>query len=153
MWDDITCPFLYFNGTIFEGWGGINDFISYFIGDVVGDYLTMLGLKLTHINERGPMCWEVTLNDIPDIIDKYHSCTHFLGCTTYIKPYPYMACRRCSNYIFIFDLTPGFNLLGKNTSKTIRETFKFGNLPYTKGLTVYKILANSFFNTKHPLPK
>ena len=24
------------------------------------------------------------------------------------------ACRRCSNYIFILDLTPGFNWLGKD---------------------------------------
>ena len=32
-------------------------------------------------------------------------------------------CRRCSNYIFIFDLTPGFTGLGKENCKTRRETF------------------------------
>ena len=32
---------------------------------------------------------------------------------------------RCSNYIFILDLTPGFNALGKGNCKTRRETFKF----------------------------
>ena len=35
------------------------------------------------------------------------------------------AYRRCPNYIFILDLTPGFNGLGKDNSKMRRETFKF----------------------------
>ena len=39
-----------------------------------------------------------------------------------------IACRRCSNYIFILDLTPGFIGLGKDNYKTRRETFKFGDL-------------------------
>ena len=36
--------------------------------------------------------------------------------------------RRCSNYIFILDLTPGFNGLGKGNCKTRRESFNFGDL-------------------------
>ena len=36
--------------------------------------------------------------------------------------------RRCSNYIFIFDLTLGFNRLGKDKCKTRRETIKFWDL-------------------------
>ena len=36
-----------------------------------------------------------------------------------------IACRRCSNYIFILDLTPGFIGLGEDNSTTRRETFKF----------------------------
>ena len=32
--------------------------------------------------------------------------------------------RLCSNYIFILDLTPDFNRLGKDNCKTRRETFK-----------------------------
>ena len=32
--------------------------------------------------------------------------------------------RRCSNQIFIFDLTPGFNGFGKDNCKRRRETFK-----------------------------
>ena len=39
-----------------------------------------------------------------------------------------IACRRCSNYIFILNLTPGFNGLGKDNCKMRRETFKFWNL-------------------------
>ena len=39
-----------------------------------------------------------------------------------------IACRRCSNYIFILDLTLGFIGLGKDNCKTSRETFKFGDL-------------------------
>ena len=39
-----------------------------------------------------------------------------------------IACRRCSNYIFILELTPGFIGLGKDNCKTRRETFKFGDL-------------------------
>ena len=36
-----------------------------------------------------------------------------------------IACRRCSNYIFIRDWTPGFSGLDKDSRKTRRETFKF----------------------------
>ena len=36
-----------------------------------------------------------------------------------------IACRRCSNYIFILDLTPGFIGLGKDNCKTRTETFMF----------------------------
>ena len=36
-----------------------------------------------------------------------------------------IACRRCSNYIFILNLTPGFNGLGKDNYKMRREAFKF----------------------------
>ena len=39
-----------------------------------------------------------------------------------------IACRRCANYIFILDLTPGFNGLGEDNYKMIRETFKFWDL-------------------------
>ena len=39
-----------------------------------------------------------------------------------------IAWRRCSNYIFILDLTPGFNGLGKDYCETRRETFKFWDL-------------------------
>ena len=39
-----------------------------------------------------------------------------------------MACRRCSNNIFILDLTPGFIELGKDNCKTKRETFRFWDL-------------------------
>ena len=38
------------------------------------------------------------------------------------------ACRRCSNYNFILDWSPGFNGLGKGNCKTRRETFKFWDL-------------------------
>ena len=34
----------------------------------------------------------------------------------------------CSNYIFILDLTPGFNGLRKGNCKTRRESFKFWDL-------------------------
>ena len=36
-----------------------------------------------------------------------------------------IAWRRCSNYIFIPNLTHGFNSLGKDSCKTRQETFKF----------------------------
>ena len=39
-----------------------------------------------------------------------------------------IACRHCSNYIFILDLTPGLNGLGKDNYKTRWETFRFWNL-------------------------
>ena len=39
-----------------------------------------------------------------------------------------IACRRCSNYIFILNLTPGFNGLSKDNYKMRREAFKFWDL-------------------------
>ena len=39
-----------------------------------------------------------------------------------------IACRRCSNYIFILDLTPGLKGLGKYDFKTRWESFKFWDL-------------------------
>ena len=38
------------------------------------------------------------------------------------------ACRRCSNYVFIIDLTPGSNCLGRCNCKKRRETFKYWDL-------------------------
>ena len=48
-----------------------------------------------------------------------------------------MPCRHCSNYIFILDLTPGFNKLGKDYCKKGRETFNLlgFSAPYITGLT------------------
>ena len=39
-----------------------------------------------------------------------------------------IACRRCSNYIFILNLIHSFSRLGKDTCKTRRETCKFWDL-------------------------
>ena len=39
-----------------------------------------------------------------------------------------IACRRCSNYIFILDLIHGFNRLGKDNCKAGRESIKFWDL-------------------------
>ena len=36
--------------------------------------------------------------------------------------------QRCSNYIFILDLTSGSNGLGKDNYKTTRYTFEFWDL-------------------------
>ena len=48
------------------------------------------------------------------------------------------ACRRCSNYIFILDLTPGSSGLGNDNCKTTQETFKFlwFGVSYIRDLTV-----------------
>ena len=39
-----------------------------------------------------------------------------------------IACRRCSNYIFILDLTSGFKGFSKDSRKTVRESFKCWDL-------------------------
>ena len=46
----------------------------------------------------------------------------FRLCSRFLK---HIACRRCSNYIFILNLTRGFNGLGKDNYKTGRETVMF----------------------------
>ena len=47
-----------------------------------------------------------------------------LGCSWSIP------CRRCSNYIFILNLTPGFNGLGKDNYKMTWKAFKFWDLEH-----------------------
>ena len=39
-----------------------------------------------------------------------------------------LACRRCSNYIFILNLTPAFNGRSEDNCKRIQETSKFWDL-------------------------
>ena len=39
-----------------------------------------------------------------------------------------VASRRCCNYLFILDLTPGFNRLRKENCKTRQETYQFLDL-------------------------
>ena len=51
VWDEITYPFLNFNGAIVEVQEWISTFIPHFSGAC--DYLSMLGLKLNHVNKRG----------------------------------------------------------------------------------------------------
>ena len=54
------------------------------------------------------------------------------------------ACRRCSNYIFILNLTSGFSGLDKDNCKMRRETFKFGDLVHLI-LEVWQYSVNIFF--------
>ena len=39
-----------------------------------------------------------------------------------------ITCRRCSTYIFIYDLTPGLNGLGKDNCRARQESFRFWDL-------------------------
>ena len=48
MWDGIRYPFPKFNGATVEVWERIRNFIPH------GDYLSMLELKLIHVNKGGP---------------------------------------------------------------------------------------------------
>ena len=52
MWDEITYPFLNYNGATVEVKEWISNFIPHFTW--VCDYLSMLGLKLIHVIKRGP---------------------------------------------------------------------------------------------------
>ena len=52
-----------------------------------------------------------------------------------------IACWHCSNYIFILDLTPGVNGLGKDNYKTRQETLKFGELVHLI-LEVWRFIKN-----------
>ena len=66
----------------------------------------------------------------PNILSSLWYKTHFsrqLNCWSLRCSWS-IACRRCSNYIFILNLTPGFNGLGKDNYKMRREAFKFWDL-------------------------
>ena len=68
----------------------------------------------------------------------YSRCALYKG-FEYIYIYILIACRGCSNYIFILDLTPGLRGLGEDNCKKRREIFKLWDLVglYITGLTVY----------------
>ena len=51
-----------------------------------------------------------------------------------------IACRRCSKHVFILDLTPDFNGLGKDNWNKRRETFTFCDLVRLK-LEVWRYLS------------
>ena len=57
VWDEITYPFLNFNGATVEVYEWMSNFIPHFTGHVV--ILSMLGLKLNHVSKRGnwPLVW------------------------------------------------------------------------------------------------
>ena len=56
-----------------------------------------------------------------------------------------IARRRCSNYIFILDLTPGFNGLGKDNCKTRRGSFMFWDL--------VRLISEIYGNSQLTLPE
>ena len=59
-----------------------------------------------------------------------------------------IACRRCSNYIFILNLTPGFIGLGKDNCKTRREAARFGDLVHPILETLRYLYFLSFFSSE-----
>ena len=61
----------------------------------------------------------------------YYITQKFASCVSPLLKYRCSwstACRRCSNYIFILNLTRGLNGLGKGNYKTRRETFTLWDL-------------------------
>ena len=89
-------------------------------------YFNMFSVVLLKIILK---CWMETLiycifqNWCNGLKPRYHQTTNTsLRCSWSI------ACRRCSNNIFILDLAPGFIGLGKDSCKTRRETFTFWEL-------------------------
>ena len=49
-----------------------------------------------------------------------------------------IACRRCSNYIFILDLTHGLNGLSKDNCKTRQKSVLYFGVTYIRDFTLYK---------------
>ena len=56
MWDEITYPFLNFNGAAVEVKEWISNFTPHFTRHVI-TLPGMLGLKLNHVSKSGP--WEI----------------------------------------------------------------------------------------------
>ena len=89
-------------------------------------------LKITYLNFHSNFPWVneliflLTQYTVKSLIYKTHFSRQFncwsLRCSWSI------ACRHCSNYIFILHLTLGFNILRKDNCKPWRETFKFWDL-------------------------
>ena len=95
--------------------------------DVIMWYLCMLLYNFVWMCTRSwsSYCvfitWRTILNIPSSLLYKSHFSRQLkcwsLRCSWSI------ACRRCSNYIFILSLTPGFNGLGKDNYKMRREAF------------------------------
>ena len=68
-----------------------------------------------------------TLSDIPSSLKHKAHFSRQLNCWSLRCSWS-IACQRCSNYIFILNLTLGFNGLGKNNYKMTREAYKFWDL-------------------------
>ena len=62
----------------------------------------------------------------PNIVMKYQSILKVFICWSLRCSWS-IDCRRCSNYIFTINLTPGFNIMGKDNCKTRPEIFMFGD--------------------------
>ena len=58
---------------------------------------------------------------IPSNLLRQYNCWSLRCCWS-------IACRRCSNYIFILGLTPGFNGLGKELQDKTRSILSFGDI-------------------------
>ena len=54
-----------------------------------------------------------------------------------------IACRRCSNYIFVLRLTPGFNILRKHNCKSRREIILGFGASYIRYLLYLKLHRRS----------
>ena len=59
IWDEITYPFLNFNGAIIEVWEWVGNFIPHFIMDVI--VYPILGLKLTMSVKQAPGVGKMTV--------------------------------------------------------------------------------------------
>ena len=68
-----------------------------------------------------------TINDLPSIFLYKTRFNRQLNCWSLRCSWS-IACRRCSNYIFMLYLTPGFNILRKDNCNPRQETFKFLDL-------------------------
>ena len=58
VWDEITYPFLNFNGCTVEVQEWISNFISHFIMDVI---IIHVEIKLNHVSKRGPSCHSLAM--------------------------------------------------------------------------------------------
>ena len=95
MWDEITYPFLNFNGATVEVYEWISNFIPQF--KYVYNYLSMLGLNLKNVSKRGPRCRYAVLLWIVVVIlsffvtacdlftFNFHHCSGGIGTSATVK--------------------------------------------------------------------
>ena len=81
-----------------------------------------------HLSEGCPRNWlHVTARDIPSSLQYKTHLSMQLNCSLLRCSWS-IACRRCSNYIFILHLTLGLNILLKDNCMPRRGTFMFWEL-------------------------
>ena len=131
VWEEITCLFPNFIGCTVEVWEWISIFTPYYTMGMI--IYPCLGLRLTHVRERGPM-WFVTIYIV--------SVTYIVQPPLPDDSFSVDRERHCSQYVFDEDKVFFYSLDERMPSyKCERDNIQYYELPYS---FYYKYIEDTF---------